>query len=580
MRLKKKINKLIFVASLFFFVSHLFSQTPLEIARRVVEKIMRDTNFELELVPQKNVLGLQILDFREGECFNAPRVHFATNSIISKKKKRVLLGISHDAPLKIWINRKLVYENKAGTKIPPREISYNRLLFQDTLRTDLQKGNNEILLKICSGANEGVVFLRPIISTGDLDEDIEFKNKINGEAKWLCLDFPGNDRVKDLKKIFPPETSIELYYSFQGSFYRWYFPRQKILAQLSMPEYVTYRKKPYLDWYYANGAMMMAINDLGNFINDASLKKFVRRYCDFAVEHEDYFRDQYEKQFAFRGSFHRMFRLSMLDDAGAPTLPYVDLYAEQKNENYWKIIARNANYVMKGQVRLADSTFCRPEPEPGTVWADDLFMSAPFLLRMGKITGEQKYFDDAARQVLQFHKYLFNEKEKLFFHGYFDRRKENSVALWGRANGWIAWAISETLLHLPESHENYAVILKIYRKFMSGLAAVQGENGLWHQILDHPESYEETSCTAMFVLAMARGIRNHWLDSSYLEIVRKGWQGLVGKIDADGTVHGICRGTGIGNDLNFYFSRKRFDNAPHGLGAIITAAIEITRLEK
>ncbi|MEJ5268259.1 MAG: hypothetical protein WHW07_10725 [Bacteroidales bacterium] len=35
-------------------------------------------------------------------------------------------------------------------------------------------------------------------------------------------------------------------------------------------------------------------------------------------------------------------------------------------------------------------------------------MSVPFLVRAAKIYNEKKYYDDAARQIINFNKYLFN----------------------------------------------------------------------------------------------------------------------------------------------------------------------------
>lgn len=55
---------------------------------------------------------------------------------------------------------------------------------------------------------------------------------------------------------------------------------------------------------------------------------------------------------------------------------------------------------------------------------------------MGNLTGDQKYFDFAAKQVIQFTKYLYDEKTRLYFHCYYDDIKEQGVAHWGRANGW------------------------------------------------------------------------------------------------------------------------------------------------
>ena len=48
----------------------------------------------------------------------------------------------------------------------------------------------------------------------------------------------------------------------------------------------------------------------------------------------------------------------------------------------------------------------------------------------------------------------------------------------------------------------------------------------------------------------------------------------------DGTVKDICRGTAMGYDYEFYFNRNRFDNDPRGLGAVLTAAAEIMKLEE
>ncbi len=205
-------------------------------------------------------------------------------------------------------------------------------------------------------------------------------------------------------------------------------------------------------------------------------------------------------------------------------------------------------------------------------------MSVPFLLLMGQITGEAQFFDESVQQVRGFARYLFDEDQKLYKHGYFASRGGKSAAFWGRANGWIAWATSEVLLRLPKSHPGYGEVLALFRQHMSGLAQVQDKSGMWHQVLDHPESYAETSCTAMFVLAMARGVRHGWLEPAYADRAKRGWRAIEKKIDADGTVHGICRGTGMGFDLEFYFRRPTFDHDPRGLGAVISAGIEMAKL--
>ncbi len=185
-----------------------------------------------------------------------------------------------------------------------------------------------------------------------------------------------------------------------------------------------------------------------------------------------------------------------------------------------------AAWVTGGQTRLADGTFCRPEPEAGTVWADDLFMAVVFLLRYEELTGEQKYLDDAATQVVGIFERLYDPAVGLAAHGWFDGGKRRSVAFWGRANGWMAWGISELLLRLPTDILSVSRILEIFRLHMGGVLKYQGENGLWHQLLNRPDTYEETSCTAMFVLALARGVRAGWLGPECAAPAARGWRGV------------------------------------------------------
>lgn len=82
----------------------------------------------------------------------------------------------------------------------------------------------------------------------------------------------------------------------------------------------------------------------------------------------------------------------------------------------------------------------------------------------------------------------------------------------------------------------------------------------------------------MFALAMARGVRKGWLKKSFKTNALKAWNAVASRIDSNGVVSGICRGTEIGFDEQFYMDRKTIDNDPRGLGAVITAGIEINKM--
>ena len=121
-------------------------------------------------------------------------------------------------------------------------------------------------------------------------------------------------------------------------------------------------------------------------------------------------------------------------------------------------------------------------------------------------------------------------------------------------------------------------MLEAYRTMMKSLLQFQGEDGVWRQLIDHPESWPETSSTGMFTFAMAPGVRQGWLDrNSYGLAVRKAWLSLVKFIDADGAVSNVCEGTNKQNDLQYYLNRQRLKGDFHGQAAALWSATALLR---
>jgi len=207
-------------------------------------------------------------------------------------------------------------------------------------------------------------------------------------------------------------------------------------------------------------------------------------------------------------------------------------------------------------------------------------MSIPFLARMGKLTGDNKYFDDAIKQVENFNKYLYDPATGLFFHNYYSDDQTNGVGHWGRSNGWIAMAQVELLNNLPANHPKRAELIKLLLRQIVGYARYQDQTGLWHQLLDKPDSYLETSVTAMYTYAVARAVNQGWINEKYIAIAREGWKGLASKITADGQLQDVCIGTNMDTDIKFYYTRPTELNDTHGLGALLLAGTEMIKAEK
>jgi unsaturated rhamnogalacturonyl hydrolase len=136
-------------------------------------------------------------------------------------------------------------------------------------------------------------------------------------------------------------------------------------------------------------------------------------------------------------------------------------------------------------------------------------------------------------------------------------------------------ATVEVLSTLPPDHPARPQLLAILRKHLAGLKRVQAPSGMWHQVLDHPEIWEETSCTAMFAYGFARAAHRGWIDPSGLDVARRAFAGVMTQVTPDGAVNGTCEGTNIGLDLAFYANRKRPPDDLHGRGVVMLAGAEI-----
>jgi rhamnogalacturonyl hydrolase YesR len=227
---------------------------------------------------------------------------------------------------------------------------------------------------------------------------------------------------------------------------------------------------------------------------------------------------------------------------------------------------------------LPDGTFVRGFPKRWTLWADDLYMGVPFLARMAVLTGDGRYFDDAARQVINFHRYLFDARTGLMTHNWYSEPPRPGVAFWGRANGWAVVAQVELLDRIPAGHPQRDTLLTLLRRHLVGLARYQGREGLWHQLLDRKDSYLETSASAMFTYAIAHAVNQGWLEPRYASIARRGWQGVASRVRPDGKIEGICTGTVVSDNLADYYQRPTPLNDVHGIGTVLLAGGEMLRL--
>jgi unsaturated rhamnogalacturonyl hydrolase len=140
------------------------------------------------------------------------------------------------------------------------------------------------------------------------------------------------------------------------------------------------------------------------------------------------------------------------------------------------------------------------------------------------------------------------------------------------------------LRDLPADHPQRARIMAGYKLMMSALLKYQSKDGMWRQLIDHDEAWEESSSTGMFTFALITGVKNGWLDgAAYGPAARKAWIALTGFIDQNNDVTNICEGTNKSTStdpqvsLNYYLMRKRRTGDFHGQEPLLWAASALLR---
>ena len=329
-------------------------------------------------------------------------------------------------------------------------------------------------------------------------------------------------------------------------------------------------------WQYVNGVLTVGMMRMSAVLNDPKYAEYSRKNFNFIFDNLDYFKRQFDAGVT-NVEYRPVFRIGSLDDCGSMSAGLLDVYAFDKRADYLQYLNRVGDYIINTQVKFPDGTLARNGPRKMTLWADDLYMSVPYLARMGKLTGDNKYFDFAIKQVESFTNYIYDTATGLYYHAFYDDEKMNGVAHWGRCNGWVALAQVELLNNLPANHPKRAQLIKLLSRQIVGFSRYQDPSGMWHQILDKPDSYPESSVTAMFVYTVAKAVNEGWINKRFITIAQNGWDAVARKVTPDGQVADICIGTSIEEDIRYYYTRPTALNDTHGLGAFLMAGAEMVR---
>ena len=337
---------------------------------------------------------------------------------------------------------------------------------------------------------------------------------------------------------------------------------------------VVFRLVSY-EWGVAYGAMLLA----GEITGDRKYTDYTLKRMNLIAQLSKYHKSAGTQQGS--SPVRSVLDPRALDDAGSMCAAMAKTLNAGGSPDLRPLTENYINYISAKQFRLKDGTLARNRPLPNALWLDDLYMSVPALAQMGKLTGDKKYFDDAAKQILQFSQRMFNKNKGLYMHGWIQEMNVHPEFYWARCNGWALLAMSELLDLLPENHPSRTAILDLFRAHIRGLASYQSGTGFWHQLIDRNDSYFETSATAIFTYCIAHGINKGWIDAgAHGPMAVTGWNAVQTKVNGQGQVEGTCVGTGMAFDPLFYYNRPVNVAAAHGYGPVIMAGAEMIKLSK
>lgn len=212
------------------------------------------------------------------------------------------------------------------------------------------------------------------------------------------------------------------------------------------------------------------------------------------------------------------------------------------------------------------------------LWIDDMFMITAIQAEAYRVTGNRKYIDRCAREMVLYLDELQIKEgpdRGLFYHA------PDTPYLWARGNGWMAAGFALLLRDLPADNPHRGRILRGYRLMMAALRRTQRtSDGLWDELVGDRRSWPETSGSAMFAFAFVEGLKNGWLGEEYAPLARRAYLSLVDMLDEHGNVRNVCEGTAKRNDYQYYIDRRKVTGDPHGQAPLLWVCDSLMSVQK
>ena len=521
------------------------AQSPEEVARKLCDRYIRESNFELTTQPLDPIQkGILVMYPSGGTSFE-----LETILTISDLGGSSVAFAASPGELKVWQDFDKVFDGTTSTRVTPKELGTDKFESEFSVLLPPFPGDYPFRIHYTPTEGNGAIFIWPIDENGLVRKEISFR------SDW---DFSENYTYR-----FTTDLTDELNKD-------WIYPEEVEGLQHKSPQGMN-------GWQYHTGITLDAMWKLSSHFENLDYTDFIKKHLDFFVESIEKVKESSNQQPVLDVPLAGYFRYSQLDDFGPQTLPFMRFPNE---ESYKSFVSKARTRILYKTTRLQDGTFARLSPDSLTIWAEDLYMGVVLLSELYQSTNSAKYLDLAIQQAILFDKKLTDRRSGLYWHGYNDSLKEPVGSLFGLANGWALLAKMELLRTLPQNHRDGKGVMQLFREHAAVIREFQSVNGRWNSLPETEESELETSSTAMFITAFAEGVVNNWLDNKedYRRSAISGWLALLEQIDEEGNLSGVVVEAPILESDEAYKNLSLQKNGPHGLGVMLQACMAIDRL--
>lgn len=342
-------------------------------------------------------------------------------------------------------------------------------------------------------------------------------------------------------------------------------------------------------WSYTFGLVAKSMLELWKETGEGKYFDYVQSYADTLITPE--------------GAIKTYGMDSYNIDHISPGKVLFDLYEETGDAKYKKAI--DTLYTqLKTHPRTSEGGFWHKLKYPHQMWLDGIYMASPFMVQYAVTFNEPEWHNDAVHQITTIAKHTFDPVTGLYYHGWDESRQQQwandetgtSPGFWSRSIGWYAAALVDVLDFLPVDHDGRESVLQIVNRLATEIRTYQDPaSGVWYQVMDQGDregNYLESSASALFVYFLAKALNNGYIEDSYKETARKGFEGMIDqfiKEEENGTytITHCCAVAGLGGDgryrdgsFEYYISEPVIENDPKSTGSFILAALEFEKLKR